>query len=527
MTRLIKPLWLTLFVMVVLTMASCNEDTVDAKFYGSIKGIVTAEKGGAPMEGVSVSTSPATETYITASDGMFDIKNVEVGDYTVTLKKEGYTVQNVTVKVVADETRNADTQMVVADNSGDNPAIPVYASPANGTKNQTRTVKLKWYKVKTSEKNPVKYDVKLYTGNNDVVGEIVKANFKDTIITLTGLKFDTAYEWQIIAKDKNMDETPGPLWKFSTEKFPENGYLFVRSNKETGRDIFSWDLNKEHLVKLTSWNGDEIWPQISPNQRKIAFLSNKEGDYHIYTMDRKGRNVQQISSEIVTGDWRRASGFCWSPGGSKLLYVNNKRLDVINDDGTALVQLASAPTGYEFKSCAWTNRFGGKSEEKIVALVEGDMPYDNKIFLINSETGELELELLGNVEGTLSNPKFSVDGKKVIYSWDTPSEFNDGRQLNAFIYSINVDGSENTKLSGTTSSSGGTGTGTGTTSTEGKKAGTNDLQASSSELGGKIIFLNIANNGKGVKNIYTMNEKDGSSRSKIIENGEMPNWFNP
>ncbi len=530
MIKLIKSYWLVLsYFAIVLTIISCNENTVDAKFYGSIKGTVTAAKDGLPLEGVLVSTTPGTETQLTGADGAFEFKDVEVKeeDYTVNFKKEGYTPLSVTVKVASDKTSNADAQMSIADDSGNRPGVPVYISPAYGTKNTNRTVKLEWHKVKEPKTDSIKYDIKLFIGNNDIIGRVVKENITDTVATIEGLDFDTAYEWQIIAKDENMDATEGPLWKFSTEPFPKNGYVFVRSNKNTGRDIYSWDLNKEHLVQLTNWNGDEVWPQISPNQRKIALASNESGKYYIYTIDTKGRNKTKITTAytgVVTGNFETASGFCWSPAGDKILFVNGNTLNIVNEDGTGFQRLTTAPTSYDFKACDWTGNFGNKSEEKIVALIQGEKPYDNKIYIINPYTGAFEMELLGNVLGTLSNPHFSVDGAKVIYSWDTPNELDNGRQINAYIYSINIDGSENTKLSGS-SSSGGNGGNTG--GSDNKEGGTNDLQASFSELGDKIIFLNIANDGEGIKNIYTMNAKDGGSRSKIIENGEMPNWYNP
>lgn len=89
--------------------------------------------------------------------------------------------------------------------------------------------------------------------------------------------------------------------------------------------------------------------------------------------------------------------------------------------------------------------------------------------------------LVGNLKGTLSSPRFSPDGVNVIFSLDTLYEDDNGRQLNARIYSINVDGSNLIDLSG-----------------DEKENGTNDLQARYSETGGKIIFMNIvaSKNGK-------------------------------
>ena len=127
---------------------------------------------------------------------------------------------------------------------------------------------------------------------------------------------------------------------------------------------------------------------------------------------------------------------------------------------------------------------------------------------MNTDGSDLFL-LVDNLEGTLSNPHFSPDGTKVIFSLDTLFEDDNGRQLNAKIYSVDIDGTNITNLSG-----------------DDKLAGTNDLQARFTETGGKIVFMNVANDGEGDKSIWIM-DIDGSNREKIITNGEMPDLYNP
>jgi TolB protein len=116
--------------------------------------------------------------------------------------------------------------------------------------------------------------------------------------------------------------------------------------------------------------------------------------------------------------------------------------------------------------------------------------------------------LVSDLPGTLSNPRFSLDGTKVIFSIDTLYQDKHGRQLNAKICSINVDGTNWKRLTDKT-----------------KVDGTNDLQARFSQTGGNIIFLNVASDGDGTKRIFKMNV-DGSNRKEIILNGEMPEWIN-
>jgi TolB protein len=81
----------------------------------------------------------------------------------------------------------------------------------------------------------------------------------------------------------------------------------------------------------------------------------------------------------------------------------------------------------------------------------------------------------------------------------------DGRQLNAHIFTISIDGADITDLS------------------EGKEPGTNDLLPRYSPDGAWIIFVNENNTGLGPKNIWVM-DSEGGSRNPIVEDANTPFW---
>jgi len=488
-------------------LSSCNESTVDPELFGSISGTVKTSVGGLPLEGVTITTSPGTESKTTDVDGNFDIGDVPVGDYSVTAKKEDYSSENINISVRENKEVVMDIVMQVAPPDSEAPDEPIYSSPEDKKEDEQTTVKLVWNNGETEVGDTLRFDVILFEGSDDFVGTKVASNILDTTFTVTNLKFETSYEWRIVARNKSLDETEGRLWKFKTEDFPLNGYLFVKDSLDS-RDIYSWDLQENHLIRLTNQGGSEVQPRISPNEKSIAYSSNESGVYQIYTMDTKGENVTQVTSQPIAGYHNDGIGYTWSPDGDQLLYGHYGDLYSINYNGTGESKIADAPVGRHFKQCDWSDHFNFSTQEKIAVLTQGEMPYDNEIYLMDPDGSNMFL-LVDNLEGTLSSPHFSPDGSKIIFSLDSLYEDDNGRQLDAKIYSINVDGTNLTNLTGTN-----------------KTAGTNDLQARYSETGGKIIFMNVANDGEGVKSVWAM-DTDGSNREKLIHNGEMPDWYNP
>lgn len=486
---------------------SCNENTVDPKLYGSISGTVTSSEDDLPMEGVSITTNPGTNSVSTDAEGKFSLEDVLVGDYTVGSKKEDYTSGSASIKVGEGQNVVMAIVMSVAPPDTDKPAEIVYVSPLDATDNLATEIKLVWKNGKTEKGDTLFFDVILYE-DGELDGITIVEGIMDTSLIATNLKFETNYRWRVNASNRARQKTIGRDWTFRTEDFPRNGYLFVKDTLGS-RDIFSWDLADNHLIPLTNLGGSEVNPRIAPNEQLIAYASNELGNYHIYTMDPKGENVVKVTNnKPVVGYHNNGSGFVWSPTGDKILYGHYGELYTINYNGTGEYKIDDAPLDRHFKDCDWTNRYANHTEEKIAVLTQGEMPYDNEIYLMDAN-GTNRFLLVDNLEGTISSPHFSPDGTKVIFSLDTLNEFDSGRQLNAKIYSVNIDGTNVVNLSG-----------------DNKPAGTNDLQARFNELGSKIVFVNMENDGEGEKSIWIM-DPDGSNRERIISNGEMPDLYNP
>lgn len=481
---------------------SCNENTVDADLYGSISGTVKTSEGGLPLEDVSISTSPGTTAVSTNEDGYFSFGEILIGDYSVSARKEDYTSENFSIKVQQGQEVVMVIIMKIAPPEFEVPDEPVYVSPLDAAEKQpVDSVELVWNNGETIDGDTLRYDVILYEGGDDFVGSKLASNILDTTLTISGLIFETSYRWKVIARNRSLDEAEGREWKFRTEDFPNNRFFFVKDTLGS-RDIYSWDLTEGHLVRLTTDGNSQIQPRLSPNRERLAYTSHETGDYHIYTMDKKGQNVLKMTQDRpVAGYHNNGIGFCWTHGGFHIVYSHYDELWRVNHDGTGAKLVAKAPVNRHFRECHWN-----KYTDKVVFLAIGVEPYESEIYIMDFDGTNMEV-LVDSVAGVLSGPRFSIDGTQVIFSQDVSGlQGDDGRQLDAHIFRIDVDGSNLTDLS-----------------VDNKVAGTNDLQAIYSPDGGNIIFMNTTTDGYELKNIWTM-DLDGENREQIISNAEMPEW---
>ena len=479
---------------------SCNEKTVDADSYGSISGTVKTSEGDLPLEGVSIATNPGTTAVSTDSLGNFSLEDIISGDYSVSAKKEDYTSESVNVKVQGGQEVVMVLIMKIAPEESEVPDEPVYVSPLDAVDKQPVSVELVWNNGETIDGDTLRYDVILYEGGDDFDGTKLVSNTLDTTLLVSGLLFETSYRWKVIARNRSLDESEGREWKFRTEDFPNNRFFFVKDTLGS-KGIYSWDLTEGHLVRLTTDGNSQIQPRLSPNRERLAYSSHETGEYHIYTMDKKGENVLKITQDRPIAGYHNAGfGFCWIQDGYRILYGHYDELWRGYYDGTQGYLVAKAPEGRHFRECHYN-----KYTNKIVCLTIGVEPYDSEIYLLDSSGANMEV-LVDSVPGILSGPQLSIDGTQVIFSQDVSGlQGDDGRQLDAHIFRIDVDGSNLTDLS------------------ENKDDGTNDLQAIFSPDGGKIIFMNTTTDGYELKNIWTM-DINGGGREQIISNAEMPEW---
>jgi len=377
------------------------------------------------------------------------------------------------------------------------PMAPENPMPADQSTDLATSLTLEWEVEDVDGTEDLLFSVELFSGNMGNA-TLVLDKSPDTFVDLENLSFGTTYFWQVIVYDANEEPVFGQVWEFKTEEYPDHRYLFARKT-DSKYDIFSSD-ELGNTIKLTNSPGSNWRPRMNPERTKIAYISNQDIESYIYVMDRDGSNSVKVSPIPIAGFNNLELDFCWSPNGSRIMFMNNAELYTINIDGTGLDLFATAPAGFTFTSCDWSPQ-----AEKIVVRVTGSTIYESFIYTMDT-AGNFLQQVTNDVVGHTGSGPFSLVGSSVLYTQDFSSyEGTDGRQLDASIILQDIVLQSTINLSSN------------------KVAGTNDLEPRFAPNGAQIIFTNTNNDGISQRNIYVV-DIDGDNRTLLFENAEMPEW---
>jgi Tol biopolymer transport system component len=189
-----------------------------------------------------------------------------------------------------------------------------------------------------------------------------------------------------------------------------------------------------------SW-ADDVAPVWSPDGRRIAFVSLRDtvlgkwglGNGSIYVMDfdpytgEGGGNVQQLTDDAGNEGWPT-----WSADGQRVAFHSDRSgnwdIWVVNVDGSGLTNLTNQPGDDRYaawsrdgKKIAFTSKRGG-NQDVWVMNADGSNPVN-----------------LTNAEGRDRYPMWAPDGKRLT--------FNSNRDGNFEVYMMNADGSDQRNIS--------------------------------------------------------------------------------
>lgn len=485
-------------LLVFILLSSCKEDTVVPEFFGSIEGIVLDAEDNTPIVSAAVSTAPATTSLITDADGKFSYTNISTGSYTISVTKTGYEKKSVTVSVKEDEATPV-TILLEKSPPTEGPGKVTDPTPPDEAIDQPIQLDLIWHPDTSDVSSiPVKYDVYLYTPYSPLPDRIA-SDIEDTTVHVDSLTYNKTYYWQVNAKLQDTLITEGDIWGFSTRELPDYRF-FYSSRREGNYDIYNSDSSSSDIIKLTNRPSRDWWPRLSPNRRNIAFVSDGDVSFHIFQMNRDGSDIRRITTIPIAGFNNDGIGFNWSPDGGKFIYGHYNQLYSVDENGSNLTLIATAPAGRHFRECEWSH-FG----DKIVVLTIGEMPYDSEIYTMDANGSNMTL-VVDNLPGTVSAPTWSIDGNSILYTYDVSGfESPDGRQLDSRIFLKSLIDTTLIDLS------------------LNKNGGTNDTYPRFSPDGAWIIFENTTNDGFNPKNIWIM-DIDGDNREELFMNAATPEW---
>lgn len=484
-------------LVLALFFYGCNEDKLDVNATGVLDGTLMDFDSEQNLSGAILTTNPPTVSVASDSTGYFIFKTIDVGDYNLIARKNGYVSESVSLSVQKDKTTTVVVLMERSSEYNDPPEFSGSYTPGAEQTNQAVDLTFSWTASDPNREDSVIYDMVLYESNNEDSWEFT--GLSDTTVTVEGLRFNTVYFWQVTASDPYVSVN-SDLLSFRTMPLPNNELRFARKNGEGDYDVYSSNAQGEMLVRLTRNTENEWQPRLSPLRDKVAYVSHDNLEPHIFTMNRDGTEQKKISRRPITGYQNPGRGLAWTSDGEQVLYANYNRLSFIQHDGTVEGVITTAPANRHFRDIDCS-----PDGNLIVAHTVGVNADDSEIYLMNSD-GTNPIVLVNNLAGIIEAPTFSIDSKKILFTRDV-SGYSSGtnRQLDAHIFMIDINSMVITDLSGS------------------KPDGTNDTNPRFSPNGASIVFENASNVPGSEKSLWVMGTS-GEGRTQILNNAEMPDW---
>jgi TolB protein len=166
-------------------------------------------------------------------------------------------------------------------------------------------------------------------------------------VRLDGASGHVAGEPMSIARD---------LRRVSFPHVSPDGDWLVYERTEPREDIFLSRIDGSDRRALTDDAFFDRRPRFSPDGRRIAFYTNRDGQYEVWTLDRDGSNLRPLTHDP---ERRNARYPIWSPDGSRLLYSRDgvTGLIVAADGGPGSPVLRELPPydpkGDSFDAFSW------------------------------------------------------------------------------------------------------------------------------------------------------------------------------
>jgi Tol biopolymer transport system component len=227
-----------------------------------------------------------------------------------------------------------------------------------------------------------------------------------TLAEITSLdKNDYDPVWSPVSEGQTVQRPEAEPWVTTDPKSANTGRIVYSAQESEGAkfDLYVLDPMNGDKTQLTDNAANDVFPKWSPDGRKVAFVSDRDGLLNIYVMNADGTDQKALTSKIAYD-----TSPAWSPDGSKIVFVSTRYMDaeilVMDANGENVVRLTGdvgnkihpswSPDG---TSIVYAARFGDE--------------YD--IYEMNARGGGFRR--LVALAGNQTSPRYSPSGDEIVF----------------------------------------------------------------------------------------------------------------
>jgi Tol biopolymer transport system component len=208
---------------------------------------------------------------------------------------------------------------------------------------------------------------------------------------------------------------------------PATAKIAFSSDRDGNFEIYTMDADGGGLTRLTENTAEDFSPTWSPDGTRLAFVSNRDGNTEIYVMNSDGTAQTRLTNNTADD-----LSPVWSPDGTKIAFTSRRdghdQIYSMNPDGSGQLNLTNSTADDSFPTFSPSGL--------LIA------------FASTRDTGRYQIYRM-NSDGTGVFRMTTNDANDSNPSWMTPGKisFQSDRDGNEEIYTMNGDGSGQTNIS--------------------------------------------------------------------------------
>ena len=220
--------------------------------------------------------------------------------------------------------------------------------------------------------------------------------------------------------------------------------VYASTQHDHDSDIYRKSIDGRTTTQLTNDPGHDLMPEISPDGSKIAFTSNRNGNWDVFVMPISGGPAMQITSDSAN-----ELHPTWSPDGSAMAYC---RFNQRTEQWEIWTVDCNQPSACSFVCEGMFPRWSSAEDvDRLLfqrARKRGEQLFGIWTIELHDGGGHNPTEILSAGEMAIMHPTWSPDGSRIAFTAvPDPSNTDNDMPMETEIWTVDLYGTSRTVLS--------------------------------------------------------------------------------